>query len=161
MPSGLSSPRCSLVSAQILALQKRQLIICLLFSSDIEDDLMHRPAPLSDLGPWFQPGQTGRLQRRYMKQPLSSIFDLSHSLFGRHQIAALVEFLLLEKNAVEELRLENNAIDDNDLAILINGLKRRGGKLRRLNVAHNRLTSASIECLVPLLKVRISIPLQI
>ena len=119
----------------------------------MEDELLRRPAPLEDMGPWFHPGQTGRLQRRYLKQPCKRTLDLSHSLYGRQQIAALVEFLLLQDNSVDELRLDNNAIGDKDLKVLVNGLKRKGGTIQKLNLARNNLTSASIQALMPLLKV--------
>ena len=120
---------------------------------DIETEFMRHPAPLADLGHWFQPGDTGRLQRRYSKQSDPSTFDLSHALFGQQQIATLLEFLLLEKNDVEELKLENNCIDDRNLEMLIDGLRRKGGRIRRLNLAYNHLTSAAIDALTPLLKV--------
>ena len=121
--------------------------------ADIETEIMRHPAPLADLGHWFQPGETARLQRRYSRQDDPSIFDLSYALFGQQQIAALIEFFLLEKNDVEELKLENNGIDDRNLEMLVGGLKRKGGRVRKLNLAYNHLTSAAIDALTPLLKV--------
>lgn len=127
---------------------------------DVEAELMKKPAPLVDLGPWFHPGDTGRLQRRYARQTDAHVFDLSHALFGRHQICALVEFLLLQQNTVEELRLENNSIDDKNLEILVNGLKRKGGSVTKLNLAQNNLTHMAVDILIPLLKVTQSLEVE-
>jgi len=124
-----------------------------MFRTRIETELMCRPAPLSELGPYFRPGEVSRLQRRYHREPDPKVFDLSHGLQGKQQMGAILEFLMLEQNQVNELRLGNNGIDDSALETLAKGLCRRGAQVTSLDISQNALTHASINALLPTLKV--------
>eukprot|EP00210_Caulerpa_lentillifera_P002102 g2017.t1 len=120
--------------------------------SNTEIEIMRRPAPVSDLGPYFCPGEVGRIQRRYNRQPDPKIFDLSHGLQGKHHMGALLEFLILEQHQVVELRVKNTGIDDLAIETLAKGLFRKGSQITSLDISHNALSQASINALVPVLK---------
>lgn len=94
------------------------------------------------------------IQKRYIRQSSHSIFDLSHSLSGKHKLQTLAFFLEKENHSIEQLKLDNNAMNDSDLKTLAKGLQNGAKSIHTLSLSHNRLTNHAIEILLPFLKAK-------
>jgi hypothetical protein len=115
---------------------------------NVQGEIRNRSPSRGDAGPYFPAGCVSRLQRRAMEAAEAAVLNVSHTLTGLSQVAALQE-VVRRCSHLRVLNASGNGLVDSDVFMLVEAFNSPLCHLEALDLSHNQLTATSVKELLP------------